>query len=230
MEAKWLKEALFAGMTSNAFKLGTVLSLGWFWMRVSGCHCIYRGQDGNFDYNNIAASMSLDDSQVSVFGQNLLPSTIWHYIRRQVSGCGLEGEDSPACVVIIDGTGEMIGNTPNPPLSVTIEGLAGGKLKMRWRYTPVTEEVAPTGFNIYIDSGEGFNFDSPDAVLAYGLGGNGEFSWTSDALTHGQLYRFRVRSYRTGAGGSQNTDFVSAIADSVGPDAIVNLQASWEQI
>lgn len=230
MEAKWLKDPLFGGMTSNAFKLGTVLSLGWFWMRVAGCHCIYRGQDGNFDYNSIAAVMSLGDSQVSVFGQSLPPGTIWHYIRRQVSGCGLEGGNSPACVVIIDSNGDMIGNAPNPPLSVTAEGLAGGKIKLLWRYTPVAEEITPTGFYIYMDSGEGFNFDSPDATVLYGLGGTGEFAWTSDALTNGQLYRFCIRSYRTGAGESQNTDFVSAVADSVGPDAITNLQASWEQV
>jgi len=28
METKWLKEALYTGMTANAFKLGTVLTLG----------------------------------------------------------------------------------------------------------------------------------------------------------------------------------------------------------
>ena len=51
METKFLKAALFGGMTADAFKLGTVLSLGWFWLRTAGCHIIYRGQDGVFDYD-----------------------------------------------------------------------------------------------------------------------------------------------------------------------------------
>jgi hypothetical protein len=31
IELNWLRGALFNGMTSNSFKLGTTLSLGWFW-------------------------------------------------------------------------------------------------------------------------------------------------------------------------------------------------------
>lgn len=198
METKFLKGALFSGMTSNAFKLGTVLSLGWFWMRPSGCHTVYRGQDGNIDYDNIQAVMSLGDSQVSIPGQGLPVSTIWHYIRRQISGCGLESGDSRACVLIINSEGEMIGNAPNPPLNLIAERLSGGRIRLRWRYTRIAEEISPTGFNIYMDSGSGFDFSSPDATIAYGIGGiNNEFSWTSGALTHGQIYRFCVRSHRT---------------------------------
>jgi len=230
METRWLKEALFAGMTANAFKLGTVLTLGWFWSRVAGCHTVYRGQDGNMDYDTVQAVMELADTQVSMSIQNLPANTIWQYNRRQTSGCGLESEDSPACIIVIDSNGDMIGSTPNAPVSLTIEKLSGGRLKLRWRYIRLAEEIAPTGFNIYMDSGSGFNFSSPDATVQYGSGGFGEFDWTSDPLVHGQLYRFVVRSYRTGVGESQNTDHVAAAADSVGPDAITDLRASWEEI
>lgn len=194
------------------------------------CHLIYRGQDGNMNYDTIQAVMEREALQVAIPNQALPANTIWHYIRRQVSGCGLESDDSPACVVIIDENGEMIGNTPNPPQSLTIEGLSGGRLKLRWRYTPIREEITPTAFKIYMDSGEGFDFGSPVATVSYGLGGFGEFVWTSDALTHGQRYRFCVRSYRADAGESSNTNFVATIADSEGPDAIVDLQASWKEI
>ena len=229
MEAKWLKGALFAGMTANAFKLGTVLTLGWFWERLSGCHTVYRGQDGNIDYETIQAVMALGASQVSMPNQALPADTRWHYIRRQVSGCGLESDDSPVCEVVIDSSGDMISDTPNPPLDLTIEQLSGGKLKLRWRYTRLAEEIAPTGFNIYMDSGSGFNFDTPTATVPYGLGGMGEFEWISGALTHGLLYRFCIRSYRTGGGETRNTDFVAALADSVGPDAITGLRATWQE-
>jgi hypothetical protein len=200
------------------------------WQPSRLCHRIYRGQDGNINYDNIVAVMSLAASQVTIPNQALPANTIWHYIRRQVSDCALESDDSPACEVVIDSAGDMIGSTPNPPLDLTIEQLAGAKLKLRWRYTQLAEEITPTGFNIYMDSGSGFNFDTPTATVSYGLGSTGEFEWTSGALTNGQLYRFCVRSYRSGAGETQNTDFVAALADSVGPDAITGLRATWQEV
>ena len=195
-------------------------------------HHIYRGQDGNIDYGTPEAEMALDDSQITIADQELPANTIWHYIRRQMDDeCGLESDDSPACIVVIDSNGDMIGSTPNPPISLTIERLSNGRFRLRWRYTKLSEQVAPTGFKIYMDSGSGFNFSSPDATIAYGIGGiNNEFSWISGALTHGQIYRFCVRSYRTGEGESQNTDYVATDADSEGPAAITDLQASYEEI
>jgi len=226
----WLKEALFNGMTANAFKLGTVLSLGWFWMRHTGFHVVYRGQDGNMDYDRIQALMELDDDQVSIEFQNLPANTIWHFVRRQVSCCGLESEDSPACIVFLDENGDMIGNTPNPPISLIIEGLSNARFRLRWRYTPLEEEISPTGFNIYMDSGSGFDFETPEDNVLYGTGRGGEYDWISGPLTNGKLYRFCVRSYRTDAGESQNTNYVAAVADSIGPDAITDLRASWQEV
>jgi len=230
METRFLKDALFGGMTSNAFKLGTVLSMGWFWQRLSGCHTVYRGQDGDLDYDSVVAVMELSDSQISITNQALPANTIWHYTRRQVSDCGLESPDADVCVVVIDSNGDMVGDTPNPPVSLAIEQLVGGKLKLRWRYTQLSEEIAPTGFNIYMDSGSGFDLGSPTSVVSFGLGGMGGFSWTSSALTHGQVYRFIVRSYRDAAGESNNTNYVAAKADNLGPDAIEGLRVSWEDI
>jgi len=229
MEGKFLKDALFGGMTANSFKLGTVLSLGWFWMRPAGCHTVYRGQDGNFDYDYIQAVMELGDSQVSVANQNLPAETRWHYIRRQVSGCGLESDDSAACVVVIDAAGNMLGKTPNPPLDLSIERLSNARFKLRWRYVRLGEETAPAGFRVYMDSGSGFDFESPVATVENRLGGPGEFNWTSEPLVDGQLYKFAVRSY-TDEAESYNTNYVAAVADAQGPDAITGLRASWEEM
>ncbi len=228
MRTKWLKDSLFAGMTANAFSLGTVLSLGWFWQRINGCQTVYRGQDGDMDYDNIQAVMELTDSQVTVPHQVLAPKTIWHYLRRQVSDCGIESLDGPIAVITIDSDGDMIPLTPNCPHCLEIEKVSGGKLKVLWRYTEIGQEIIPTGFRIFIDSGSGFDFASPDATVAYNIGGSGEYEWTSDALSDGQQYRFCVRSYATGAGESQNTDYVAATADSGGPLAVTGLLASWE--
>jgi len=200
------------------------------WQPPRTCHTVYRGQDGNMNYDDIQSVMGLGDSQVSIPNQALPANTIWHYIRRQVSDCGKESLDSAACVVVIDSGGDMIGDTPNSPMSLVVEQLAGGKLKLKWRYTTINQEVAPTGFKVYQDSGSGFNFTSPTATVAAKSESRGEYSWTSGALSHGNRYRFVVRSYKQGAGEDQNLSIVSAVADSQGPAAITGIRATWQEI
>ncbi len=182
------------------------------------------------DYDKVQAVMEIDDSQVSIPAQALQAGTIWHFVRRQVSDCGLESADSDAAVVVIDSAGDMIALAPNAPQSLEAEQVAGGKIEVKWRYSRLNQEIAPTGFKVYIDSGGGFDFDTADATVAYGLGGNGEFEWESDALINGKTYKFCVRSYAGTGGETQNTNYVSEVADSSGPDAITGLSASWEAI
>ncbi len=227
MDVKFYKEALFGGMTSNAFKLGTVLSCGWFWQRTNGCHTVYRGQDGVLDYDKIQAVMNVADSSISIAGQALAVDTIWHYIRRQLSGCGLESADSDPCIVRIDSAGDMIGDLPNEPSGLSLEKAAGGKFKVRWRYDKSDQEISPAGFYIYIDSGFGFDFETPDATVSYN--GGSDHSWTSAALVGGTVYRFCVRAY-VSSRQTTNTDYVSGVADSTGPAAITGLIAETEQI
>lgn len=195
------------------------------------CYKVYRGQDGEIDYGQVQAEMDLSDTSATLPAQDLPPNTIWHYVRREVSQCGLESEDSPVCIVMIDADGEMREAVPNVPQSVTIEPLAGAKFRLQWRYTPVCEEIPPTGFKVYMAAaGEDFDFETPAAIIAYGLGWIGEFSWTSGELINDVTYRFCIRSYRAEGGESQNTGYVAAAADSQGPAAITNLLATWEEI
>ena len=114
----------------------------------------------------------------------------------------------------------------------TLEGatLSNGRFRLRWHYTKLLEEAEPTGFKVYMDSGSGFDFDSPEDTVLYGFGGIGEFEWKSDPLSHGQLYRFCVRSYTTGADETQNTNYVSGIADAEGPAAVTGLITSWQEV
>ena len=169
------------------------------------CHVVYRGQDGNMDYDNNVAVMALGDSDVTINDQDLPEGTSWHFVRRQVSDCGLESTDSDICRVVIDSEGDMIAAAPNAPVDLVAESLAGAVVRLRWRYSQLFEEVAPTGFRIYIDSGSGFDFSTPDATVEYGLGGS-EYEWTSGALDDGAAYKFCVRSYR----------------EELGPDLVIN--------
>ena len=191
---------------------------------------VYRGQDGNIDYDNAVAVMGLNDAQVSIPNQVLPSNTIWYFIRRRVAPCGLESADSPACIVRIDSAGSMIPEMPNTPQSITVNQLEGGKFLVRWRYTTIDHEIAPTEFRIYVDSGSGFNFTTPTAVVNYKLGGRGEFTWESGAYTHGQRIKFCVRAYAQEKGETQNTDHVAAVADALGPEAITDVYATVEQL
>lgn len=228
MENKFFQDSIYKGRTLNAIKLGTILTLGRFWLRPSGCHTVYSGQDGKFDYDNVQAVMDIGDTTVSIATQDLPPDTIWHYIRRQCSDCGLESGDSPVCVVVINSAGEMIGSTPNAPANLIIEQVVGGKFRLRWRYFITEQEVKPTGFHIYIDSGSGFDFAVPDATAKYRRAV--EHNWLSSAYSHGQTCRFVVRSYTADAGEDNNYNIASAVADAQGPQAATGLNISWEEI
>ncbi len=189
---------------------------------------VYRGQDGDIDYDTAVATMDLADTEVQIPDQSLPADTIWHYARRQLSECALESDPSDPCIVRIDADGDMILDTPNIPDSVAVEQVAGAKLKVRWRYSELYQEIAPTGFRIYIDSGTGFDFDTPDDTAAFALGGGPEFSWTSSALNDGQIYKFCVRAYTTNYGETQNVSFVSGVAKSSGPSGLTGITSSWE--
>lgn len=192
---------------------------------------VYRGQDGNINYGVPVAVMELDDEQVVIESQDLPPNTIWHYVRKRTSpDCSLMSDPSPACVVRIDADGNMIGMTPNPPAGLKAELKVDGKVRLLWLYSRYRHEIPPTGFYVYIDSGSGFDFNTPDATVTYRANPGGFYKWLSGQLVHGQLYKFCVRAYRDGAGESQNTGYVSAIADAQGPPAISGIMASWIEI
>lgn len=193
-----------------------------------GYYNVYRGQDGNMDYSDPVAVMVLGEADVTIIDQDLPPLTRWHFVRRQVSACDLESPDSDICRVEIDSAGDMILATPNPPTGLVAEVLAGAIIRLRWRYSQLGEEVTPTAFRIYVDSGSGVDFSTPDATIDYVLGGS-EREWTSGSLVDGTMYKFCVRSYHNDPGTeSSNDNFVSATADSTGPAAITGISGRVE--
>ena len=202
-----------------------------------GGHKIYRSQDGDVDNFVAQAFMATDAESVTIAGQDLPADTKWHYIRRAVCPHGEESPDSkPPCVIHIDDAGDAEGSAPNPPVSLSATPTAGGKIKLRWRYSCLNQIVKPTAFRVYIDSGSGFDFSTPDdTVTAPGgldrAGGSQEINWESDALTHGTTYRFVVRSYNSTTGAeTQKTNAAAAVADDTGPAAITGLTASYQEV
>ncbi len=228
MDVKFF-DSLYEGDSANGAKLCLGLTGGEFWARPAGCHTVYRGQDGDLDYDNVIGVMNLADADVTLALQALPANTIWYYIRRQISDCGKESTDSPLCVVRIDADGDMMADAPNAPINLEAEPIAGAKFTLRWRYSAIGQEISPLGFYVYVDTGSGFDFDTPDDIVVYSEG-TIEYLWNSQAYTNGLLYSFCVRSYTLASGETQNTNYVSAVADSVGPDAITGLAVDWEEI
>src|SRR5512133_1051362 len=96
---------------------------------------IYRGQDGVIDYDTVVATMDLADTQVTIPAQALPAGTRWDYVRRlKASDCALESPDSPSCKVRISAAGAMIPDAPNAPSNISAAAIAGGSIRLRWRY------------------------------------------------------------------------------------------------
>lgn len=192
---------------------------------------VYRGQDGDIDYSTPVAIIEAGDTQVHITDQALPPNTIWHYVRKDISPCC--GKLSPAsdpCVVAIDENGDMVLPTPNAPHNVTLEKLGGGKLRVRWLYSRTNQQIAPSGFFIYIDAdGSGFDLSTPDGTKRY-QSGSGRFKFDTPAYAHNTLLRVLVRSYRTAGGISQNTRAASEPVDAQGPLALSKIYASYTEI
>lgn len=218
----------FAGDVDNVMFFNTALTAEEIAALMNGYYRVYRGRDGVIDYNTVQALMTLDATSVSMTNQNLPANSIWHYARKRVSDCGLESPPSPMHKIVINSEGSMILSTPNVVQGLVINQLTGGILELRWRYLSTGQEIIPTGFKIYMDSGSGFDFDDPVATVTYRR--SVEHKWKSPLLVHGQTYKFCIRSYAANAGETINTDFVAAKADAQGPAAAEGLSVSWEEV
>lgn len=195
METTWLKEALFAGTSANAFKLGTVLTLGWFWPRVSGCSVLYRGSGmGAIDFANIVAVAEADAQTVSVpsYVQHSESSTYFYVIRR-ADGCGQRERTLSAAVkVSIDADGDLVEPRPNSIFGGSIEQASGDKVQIGWFYCPIEQESEPVCFKVYYDGGTG-QIDYQNHIAEMGYKGQGFYSYRSDSLDEGRCI-FAVRA------------------------------------
>jgi hypothetical protein len=195
MEKKWLKEALFGGMTINAFKLGTVLSLGWFWQRTAGCSVLYRGSSmETIDFDSILTVDALSAKQIQP--PQYLPhlrNMVHFYVVRRTNGCGdLERTLSATVKVSTDGNGDLEQPRPNSIFEAGAEQLSGGKVKLFWFYCPIDQDCELACFNIYYDNCTGqVDYENPIASVCYT--GRKFYSYQSGLLEGGR-YLFAIRA------------------------------------
>lgn len=194
MERNWLTDALFNGMTANAIKLGTTLSMSWFWFRSAGCTVLYRGSGmEKINFSDILAVTGKDVSEISppCYISHNNDSTYFYVIRR-FNNCGCEELTLAAATkVSINNEGELSPPMPNKIFALKAEQVECNKIKLTWFYCPVEQKSQPVRFNIYYDGGTGrLDYENPLATIDYR--GRIFYSFTTDCLETGR-YIFAVK-------------------------------------
>jgi len=226
MEILWLKGALFTGMTANAFKLGTVLTLGWFWLRVTGCSVLYRGSSmEGIDFANILAVAETNACEISPpsYMQHN-NSSIYFYVVRQVNNCGEQEYTLAAAVkVAIDVDGELAQPQPNSIFEVRGKQVASNKIQLTWFYCPIDQKSEPVRFKIYYDAGTGqIDYENSIATITYA--GRIFYNYQSDTL-NADRYLFAIKAEDNDGTENTSLDRISIQLNATSPDAIDILSA-----
>jgi hypothetical protein len=221
MESKWLKNALFSGMTANAFKLGTVLSLGWFWERIGGCSLLYRGLSmDDIDMVDILKVSNVDAEQLSV--PDYIPhdsDTSYFYIVRRANLCGVEEQTLLAAVkVSFDANGNLSAAEPNNIFEIRAKRVECDKVELLWFYCPVEQKSPPVCFKLYGDNGTG-QIDYENAIAQIEYVGRIFYSFTSESLEDGE-YQFTVRAEDSQGVHDGSLARVKIQIESTSPDSI----------
>jgi hypothetical protein len=221
MEIRFLRNALFSGMTSNAFKLGTVLTVGWFWVRVAGCSMLYRGSGmERIDFENILAVAGPQAGLISppsyVKHNN---DTGYYYVLRRSNVCGDEEHTLAASVkVSINADGELVKPQPNSIFEIKAQQVDGNKVQLIWYYCPIEQQSEPVHFKVYYDAGTGqIDYENPIAAIQYA--GERFYSYRSEVLNTGE-YWFAVRAEDTAGTENRSLARIRIQLNSAEPDTI----------
>jgi len=226
IEQRWRLDALFSGMTANAFRLGTTLTLGWFWVRVAGCLALYRGAAmEEMDFESILTVA--EENATGISPPSYLPHdglSTYFYVVRRFNRCGYQELTlGAAAKVAFDAQGELTEPGPNKVFVLRAEQTEGNKIRLTWLYCPLEQQSQPARFNIYCDNGTGqIDYQNPTGTVPYH--GQRFYSYQSALLEHGR-YLFAVRA--EDQAGSENTSFdhLTIEISDISPGAITILEA-----
>jgi hypothetical protein len=195
----WLREALFSGMTGTAFKLGTVLTRGWFWMRRGGCTALYGGAThAQVDLNGILQAINVRSETLSLLACPSLPTNSAQcYLVRRFNSCGEQERTTAAAVVVrVAPDGQLMPSAPNSISCLKGEQTAGSRIRLTWFYYPLDQGTPPEQFNVYWDRGTAqIDLENPVAVIPYR--GRKFYHHDSDVLNNGQ-YVFIIKAMGLG--------------------------------
>jgi len=228
MEIRLLRNTLFSGMTSNGFKLGTALTLGWFWVRVAGCSLLYCGKSmKRIDFENILTVVGLQASSISPpdYVQHN-KDTSYYYVLRRCNVCGDEEQTlAAAAKVLIDADGELSRPQPNSIYEIKAQQVDGNKVRLIWYYCPIEQQSAPVHFKVYCDAASGqIDYENPIATICYA--GKKFYSYQSDSLS-AEEYLFAVRTEDAAGAENHSLAQIRIQLNTVNPNAfnILNIEA-----
>ena len=195
LEREWLLDVLSNSITANAFKLSTVLSMSWFWMRPGGCNALYRGSNlEHMDFDNILKTVESDAENISVpeFCEHENDNT-YYYLLRRLNTLGVSDKTVNAAVkVVLNSEGDLEANRTNSIFTSAAKVVDSDKIQLEWFYCPLSQEVIPAYFNIYCDVQTGqIDYENPIAAIEYA--GHRLYRFESQPLGEG-TYRFVIRA------------------------------------
>ena len=226
IEQKWRLDALFNGMTANALKLGTTLTLGWFWARVAGCSALYRGPGmGELDFENILATAGNDTLEISP--PSYLPHdnlSTYFYVVRRFNHCGYQELTLRAATRLsLDAQGEPAKPTPSAIFALSVEQTDGSKVQLTWLYCPIEQQSSPARFNIYGDNGSG-QIDYDNSIGTISDEGHKSYSYESGMLAAGR-YLFAIRAQDQAGNESASVGCIAVEISSTAPEPVTILDA-----
>ncbi len=188
VDRAWLREALYNAMTANSYKLTTVLTLGWFWLRVAGCAVLHHGPGMDaIDVTNILTVANIDSCTIAP--PKYVPhkdSSTCFYVLRRFNKCGYpERTLGAAARVSIDMFGNLEKPRPNKIFHTASVKEDGKQLLLTWFYCPIGQKSQPVHFKIYYDDGTGeIDYESPVCTVDYR--GRRFYSYRSATLSTGR--------------------------------------------
>ena len=227
MNTKFYTEALFGGMTSNAFKLGTVLTSGWFWVRRDGCAILYRGSSfWTIDFLNILLVNGSEEQQMTVpsYTSHENGQTYYYSVRRANGyGCleqGLQGVVRAA----FDNEGGLLEPRPNAVYGLKADQQSSISVRMSWYYCPLAQESEPARFNVYGDNSTG-EIDYENSIAGIVYAGKGFYSGQVMVAGEGR-YSFAVRAEdKAGTEGDISISTIDIVSKVIVPPVIVDVKA-----
>ena len=195
IERWWLREALFNGLSSNAVKLGTGLTSGWFWIRVIGCTALYRGAGmEQMDFANILVVAAPDAGEIQppdyLSHDN---NSTYFYVIRRFNHCGYQECTLGAAVKIsINGNGEPAKPQPNKIFGSKVKQVDGNRIHLIWFYCPLEQKSKPACFRIYWDELTGqIDYENPIATASYQ--GRRYYNYRTEPIDAGE-HLFAIRA------------------------------------
>ena len=165
-------------------------------------------------------------SVTQVATEPLTPGAVHWFAARPVEASGDELPVAQDEVRLeLGASGAAVPDRPASPLSVAARAVAGGAVRLVWRYRVGRSAVAPHAFHIFGDGGSGtINYGVPLAVVPHAAGQRW-FTWTSGPLASDIEHQLAVRAVAPGGTWDESPAVARITPDAAPPAAVDALQA-----